>query len=225
VEIVAADVEIGGTINATNGAGIADGDINIYASRNDSPIQIQNTASGGLNLSLLDLLSMRPNAGRTVTIGETGHSGTVFIGGLGTVGLGLIDGNYTLNGGAIDFNGGISLHDDATLTLNAQLTGTITATGTNVTDVTIGGTGGTLILDALGNVTLNTRVTNLGEQHQWRTHPEQHEYRPYSDRKRGHFDCKHHCGHGDIRRGSGRYFLELQWCGRGYDHYSRWDRT
>ena len=152
VEITAADVVIGGTIYAGTG------DIDVFASIDTSPIYINNTGVG-LNLSLSDLLALR-SVGGTISVGDDGHLGTVSIGGSGTVDLALVDANYTFNGGEIDFNGGISLHDDRTLTLK---TGAVTPTGGSVTDVTIGGTAGTLVLNADGDVTLNTYVTNLGE--------------------------------------------------------------
>ena len=152
VEITAADVVIGGTIYAGTG------DIDVFASIDTSPIYINNTGVG-LNLSLSDLLALR-SVGGTISVGDDGHLGTVSIGGSGTVDLALVDANYTFNGGEIDFNGGISLHDDRTLTLK---TGAVTPTGGSVTDVTIGGTAGTLVLNADGDVTLNTHVTNLGE--------------------------------------------------------------
>ena len=155
VSITAADVELGGTIDA----GV--GDIDVFASLSASPIYLNNNGVG-LNLSLSDLLALR-TVGGPITIGETNNIGTVFIGGLGTVGIALVDANYTLNGGAIDFNGGISLHDDRTLTLNATSSGLITAAGGVVTDVFIAGPAGTLAINASGDVTLNTRVTNLGE--------------------------------------------------------------
>jgi fibronectin-binding autotransporter adhesin len=155
VEIIAADVELGGTIDAGTG------DIDVFASRPDSPIRIHDTLSGDLNISISDLLALR-TVGGTITLGEATATATVSIGGLGTVGVGLVDANYTINGGAIDFNRGIVLHDDRILTLNATLSGLISTTGGGVTDVVIGGTNGMLVIDSRGSVTLNTRVTNLG---------------------------------------------------------------
>ncbi len=153
VEITAADVQLVGIIDA------ASDNITVAASILTSPIYLNN-AGVGLSLSITDLLSLR-SVGGTISIGGLGHGGTVFIGGQGTVGVGLIDANYAIHGEAIDFNGGIVLHDDRTLTLNAG-SGLITAAGGSVTDVTISGVPGTLAVNSSSDVTLNTKVTNLG---------------------------------------------------------------
>ena len=157
VIITAADVALSGIIDAGSGK------INVTSSRNDSNIYLNNTGTG-LNLSLADLLALRAEGGE-ITIGDAAGLGTLYIGGLGTVGLGTVglgfsNTNIVLNGGVIDFNGGITIMDNQALTLNSN--NGITNTGGSVVDVSIGGSSGTLIVTANGDVTLSTLITNLG---------------------------------------------------------------
>ena len=159
VLIEAADVTLAGTIDAGSG------DIDVYPSDVASDIFINdNTNNGGgngfgLNLSLTDMLALHSNGG-TISIGEPATTGTVFIGRLGTVGLGLIDANYTIYGGEIDFNGGLVLADNNTLTLDSD--GAILGIGATSLDAVVGGPQGTLVISAQSDVTLYTRVTRLG---------------------------------------------------------------
>lgn len=152
VSITAADVALSGIIDAGTG------DIDVQASRNTSNTYLNNSGTG-LNLSLADLLALRTDGGE-VTIGNATDSGTIFIGGIGTIGLGLVNADYTLNGGSIDFNGGISLQDNRTLTLSSA--NGVTAGGSGIIDVTINGVSGTLVVSANDDVTLSTLITNLG---------------------------------------------------------------
>lgn len=152
VDITAADISLSGIIDADTG------NIAVKPSRLASPILLNNTGTG-LSLSLTDLLALR-TAGGVITIGEAADTGTTSIGGLGTVGLGLINADYTIYGGAIDFNGGISLADDQTLTLHSA--DTITAAGPGIVDVTIAGAAGTLAINAEASTSLSTLIRNLG---------------------------------------------------------------
>ncbi len=150
VNITAADVAFSGIIDAGTG------NIDIKPFHSNSNIYLNNSGTG-LNLNLADLLALR-TIGGTITIGDPSDTGTVFIGGIGTVGLGLINADYVINGNVIDFNGGISIQDDRTLTLNSN-NGITSGSGI---DITIGGVGGTLVVTANDDVTLSTLITHLG---------------------------------------------------------------
>ena len=152
VDITAADIALSGIIDA--GAS----DISIHTSRIGSPILLNN-AGVGLSISLADMLALRTTAG-DITIGDASNTGITSIAGIGSFGLGLTDSNITIYGGTIDFNGNISLADNRTLTLNSG--DLITASGPGIIDVTIGGTTGTLLINAENNVTLSTLIHNLG---------------------------------------------------------------
>jgi len=105
-----------------------------------------NSGAGGLDLSAAELANL--NTLGAVTIGAA-NSGPIAIGGDGAIDLsGENWASLTLRGGALTFSDTLTLRDNSTLTL---ATGAITSAPAGV-DVVIGGTDGSLVIDATGAV-------------------------------------------------------------------------
>ena len=100
------------------------------------------------------------NGFTSVTIGETGASGTLSIGASGVIDLTSNSFNLTLNGGATTFANTLTVANDRTLTMNV---GSVTSAASGV-DIAIGGTG-LLSLSANGDVgtVANPLSTNISQ--------------------------------------------------------------
>ena len=113
------------------------------------------TASLGLTTAELQILS----SSSTVIIGRTDGTGTISIGGNGSINLSGETYSFTLRGASspVVFNGGITLATSKTFTLNVG-TGAVTSPFIG-TDITIGGTGVLSIVSAGSVGTLSAPLT------------------------------------------------------------------
>ncbi|WP_039962218.1 CHAT domain-containing protein, partial [Kamptonema sp. PCC 6506] len=100
------------------------------------------------------------NGFSSVTIGETGASGTISIGASGVIDLTSNSFNLTLNGGATTFANTLTVANDRTLTMNV---GSVTSAPSGI-DIAIGGTG-LLSLSVSGDVgtVANPLSTNISQ--------------------------------------------------------------
>lgn len=145
-------VTLTGDDAAINATVTGNGGITVQPSTGSRSIFLNN-AGTGLSLATAELTNLATTG--TLTIGASGGTGSIGIGGTSAIGLGATNYSLTLRGGAVTFSNGITLNSSKTFTFNTA--GIANGTGTEVTS-----SGGTLVLNTTGAVTMDSAVANFG---------------------------------------------------------------